>query len=114
MDGSWNFNFIGTLKYQGIYPDHKNQSFDPDHEGRAGWTSGQILSALEDGLAKIDTRDFDLFSSPGGNDLLLGVPYDDMMANVNATIVVLQDTNPEVTIIQGQMAPIHYDLLTQP
>ena len=114
VDGGWDFDFIGTIKDQGIYPDYNSQSFDPDHEGRAGWTSGQILTALEDGLATIDTPDFVLFSSPGGNDLLLGVPYDDIMANVNAIIDVLQDANPEVTIILEQMAPIHSDLITQP
>ena len=40
VDGSWNFDFIGTIKDQGTYPDYKSQSFDPDHEGRTGWTSG--------------------------------------------------------------------------
>ena len=71
------------------------------------------MTALEEGLAKIDTPDFVIFSSPGGNDLLLVVPYDDIMANVNAIIDVLQDANPKVTIILEQMAPIHSDLINQ-
>ena len=106
------FDFVGTQNDLASYPDYNGQRFDADHEGRGGWTSGQILSEINDWLDQIDTPDIVLFSSPGGNDALEGLSYDAAVEHVNAIIDAIQASNPNVTIIIEQMAPAHSDQMT--
>jgi hypothetical protein len=49
--------------------------------------------------------DIVLFSSPGGNDLLNDLPYVDVIENVNAIIDLLQQVNPNITIVIELLAP---------
>jgi lysophospholipase L1-like esterase len=104
-DGEWEFDFIGTVDDRASYPAYSGMEFDVDHEGRGGWTSGQILAGIEGWLEEAGTPDIVLFSSPGGNDALQGLSFDNALDNVNEIIDIIQSTNPNVTIIIEQMAP---------
>lgn len=109
---NWTFDFIGTQSDEASYPEFNSMSFDKDHEGRSGWTSGQIINGLSGWLNETGAPDIVLFSSPGGNDALGGLPYDLAVENINAIIDILQANNPDVTIIIEQMAPGRSDIMT--
>ena len=53
-----------------------------------------------------------LFSSPGGNDALQGLSYDNAISNINAIIDILQTKNPNVTIIVESLAPGNTNIMT--
>ena len=46
-----------------------------------------------------------LFSSPGGNDMLEGLDFDNAASNINQIIDELRAANPEVIIVIEVMAP---------
>lgn len=108
----WTFDFIGTQSDNASYPAFSSENFDIDHEGRGGWTSGQILDGLNDWLTEVGTPDIVLFSSPGGNDALEGLPFEDAVENINNIIDIIQAKNPNVTIFIEQMAPGRSDIMT--
>ena len=107
IDGGWTFDFVGTRGDEGVYPEYEGNTFDADHEGRGGWTSGQILEGINDWLNLASAPDIVLFSSPGGNDALQGLSYADALTNVRAIIATIQTANPNVTIVIEQLAPAH-------
>ncbi|MEM9819572.1 MAG: GDSL-type esterase/lipase family protein [Bacteroidota bacterium] len=111
-DNTWDFDYIGTLEDEATYPSFSGADFDPEHEGRGGWTSGQILEGIEGWLDQAGAPDIVLFSSPGGNDALTALPYDQTVSNINAIIDILQAANPNITILIEQMAPGRSDLMT--
>ena len=104
-NNGWEFDFMGTVQDDASYPNINGQSFDTDHEGRGGFTSGQILSGIEEWLNEAGSPDIVLFSSPGGNDALQNLSYSEAVANINAIIDAIQAKNPNVTILIEQMAP---------
>lgn len=112
IDGGFTFDYIGTQNDNSNYPDFSGSSFDVDHEGRGGWTSGQILQGIEGWINQSGAPDVVLFSSPGGNDALQNLSYTDAIANVNAIIDIIQTANPNVTIVIEQMAPARSDVMT--
>jgi lysophospholipase L1-like esterase len=112
MADGWSFDFIGTQSDRAAYPPVDGRSFDPDHEGRGGWTSGLILRELEAWLERTGPPDVVLLSSPGGNDALQNLPFAQTTANVSAIVDVLQAANPNVTILVEQMAPGRADVMT--
>jgi len=109
---NWTFDFIGTQSDEATYPAFANSEFDIDHEGRGGWTSGQILSGIGAWLNETGSPDIVLFSSPGGNDALEGLPFTQAVNNINSIIDKLQANNPNVTIIIEQMSPGRTDIMT--
>jgi hypothetical protein len=109
---NWSFDYIGTQSDGTSYPVFNNRNFDIDHEGRAGWTSEQILNEINNWLAQTDMPDIVLYSSPGGNDALQNLPYNQVISNINAIINVLQKENPNVIIVIEQLAPLRSDLMT--
>tara|TARA_B100000809_G_scaffold143163_1_gene140696 strand:- start:663 stop:1394 length:732 start_codon:yes stop_codon:yes gene_type:complete len=109
---SWTFDYVGTQTDEASYPMFNNLDFDIDHEGRAGWTSGQILSDINNWLAETGAPDIVLFSSPGGNDALQNLPYDQMLLNISGIVDALQNANPDVIIIIEQLAPARSDVMT--
>jgi hypothetical protein len=111
VENDLTFDFIGGETDYASYPGYNGLTFDPDHEGRGGWTSGQILEGLPDWLAEIEVPDIVLFSSPGGNDALNSMPYEDAIVNIKATLDVLQAQNPNVIIFIEQMAPARSDTM---
>ncbi|MEL6191673.1 MAG: GDSL-type esterase/lipase family protein [Bacteroidota bacterium] len=112
VDGGYTFDYIGTVGDESSYPSYSNMNFDLDHEGRGGWTSGQILNGIEGWLTQAGTPDIVLFSSPGGNDGLTNSSYDQAVSNVNEIIDIIQTANPNVTIIIEQLAPARSELMT--
>ena len=108
----WAVDFIGTQSDDAAYPELASRSFDTDHEGRSGWTSGDILADLGGWLAETGSPDIVLVSSPGGNDLLEGLDYGQTLANINGIIDLLQQDNPGVTVIVEQPAPGRSDFMT--
>ena len=113
IENNWTFDFIGTQNDPGSYPVVENLNFDPDHQGRGGLTSGDILDQLENDLDQTGGPDIVLFSSPGGNDGLQNLPYDEAISNINQIVDVLQEVNPNVTLIIEQMAPGRTDIMTE-
>lgn len=111
-ENDWTFDFIGTKSDDESYPAFSNENFDINHEGRIGWTSGEILSGLNGWLNQTGSPDIVLFSSPGGNDILNGQNYDQTISNVNEIIDTLQANNPNVTIIIEQPAQGRSDFMT--
>lgn len=112
IDGEWTFDYIGTQSDNASYSSYNGNDFDNDHEGRGGWTSGQILEGLNGWLNQTGPPDIVLFSSPGGNDGLNQLPYEQAVSNINAIIDVLQENNSNVTIIIEQMSPGRSDIMT--
>lgn len=113
-ENNLSFDFIGTKTDNADYPLFNNEEFDKDHEGRIGWTSGEILENLELWLNQTGSPDIVLLSSPGGNDALEGLPYNQAVSNINSIVDILQINNPNVTIIIEQMAPGHSNLASTP
>ncbi len=111
-EDNWTFDFIGTQSDEASYPVFNGQNFDMDHEGRGGWTSGQILDELNEWLSQTGSPDIVLFSSPGGNDILESLDYNQTISNINAIIDVLQADNSNVTIIIEQSAQGRSDFMT--
>ncbi|MEO0787735.1 MAG: GDSL-type esterase/lipase family protein [Bacteroidota bacterium] len=112
VDANYTFDYIGTREDDANYPEFSGVEFDDDHEGRGGWTSGQILDGIADWISLTGSPDIVLFSSPGGNDMLQGRPYDEAINNINEIIDILQADNPNVTIIIEQLAPGMSDIMT--
>ena len=46
IENNKSFDYIGTQTDDASYPMFNNMDFDTDHEGRGGWTSGEILANL--------------------------------------------------------------------
>ena len=108
----WSFDLIGTEYDFSDYPDLNNANFDADHQGNSGFTAADIAGGIESWLQQTGPPDIVLFSSPGGNDALLGMPYDSVVININYIIDVLQISNPNITILIEQMAPARSDEMT--
>ncbi|MEM8927589.1 MAG: GDSL-type esterase/lipase family protein [Bacteroidota bacterium] len=112
VDNGANFDYIGTQEDEASYPIYNNRSFDMDHEGRGGWTSGQIFNEIASWIAQTGVPDIVLFSSPAGNDALEGLSYEAALININGIIDAIQAVNPNVTIIIEQLAPARSDQMT--
>jgi lysophospholipase L1-like esterase len=112
VEAGIDFDYIGSQKDDAFYPDQNGQEFDRDHEGRGGYTSAQIRAGLKTWLEQAGTPDIVLFSSPGGNDALQGKPYDGVIENIHAIIDILQESNPDVTILIEELAPAHSMAMT--
>jgi len=111
-ENNYTFDLIGTQSDNAYYPPFNSEDFDNDHEGRGGWTSGQILGGLADWLNETETPNVVLLSTPGGNDALQELPYENAVENINDIIDIIQADNPNVTIIIEQMAPGRSDIMT--
>lgn len=111
-ENNWTFDFIGTRTDRASYPSLNGENFDPDHEGRSGWTSAEILEGLDAWLEQTGAPDVVLFSSPGGNDILNGGEYSQTLSNINSIIDLLQANNPNITILIEQAAPGRSSFMT--
>lgn len=104
-ENQWEFDFMGSQTDPASYPAIHNDSFDRDHEGHSGWTSDEIVAGLPSWLEQVGAPQIVLFSSPGGNDMLQGLPYDDAASNIYSVIEQLRVANPNVVILIEKMAP---------
>ena len=112
LDNGWTFDYIGTMTDPASYENYSGKEFDKDHEGHGGYTSRQILSNITGWISSAGIPDIVLFSSPGGNGALEGLPVDDAIKNINGIIDVIQASNPDVTIFIEQPASGHSDIMT--
>lgn len=113
IENGWTFDYIGTRSDNASYPSFNGKNFDIDHEGRGGFTSGEILDGINAWLDETGAPDVVLFSSPGGNDILNGgFSFNETISNINAIIDILQEKNPKVTIIIEQLAPGRSSFMT--
>ncbi len=112
IENNWEFDFIGTQKDNANYPNINSLTFDNDHEGRGGWTSGQIADHIDNWIEEEGSSDIVLFSSPGGNDALQNLPFDEAILNIRNIINSLQEKNPNITIIIEKPAPGRTSLMT--
>lgn len=113
VDSNWSIDYIGTVADKTKYPEYLGRTFDPDHEGHGGWSSGELLEQVDNWLSVAGPPDIVLFSSPGGNDALRKLPYNEALENVNATIDAIQAANPKVVILIEQLAPAREQAMTQ-
>lgn len=111
VDGKHSFDLIGTQLDDAPYPTHNGLKFDGDHQGWGGRTSGEILSMLQASIDAAGAPDIVLFSTPGGNDALQDLSYDQAVVNSNLIIDMLQKANSNVTIIIEQPAPAHSSMM---
>jgi len=102
IENEWTFDYIGTRSDNSSYDIVNGQVFDNNYEGRGGWTSGDILDGISGWLEETGSPDIGLFSTPGGNDALENLPYDQTIENINGIIDELQETNPNVIIFIEQ------------
>ncbi len=112
IENNWEFDFIGTQKDNANYPNINSLTFDNDHEGRGGWTSGQIADHIDNWIEEEGSSDIVLFSSPGGNDALQNLPFDEAILNIRNIINSLQEKNPNITIIIEKPAPGRTSIMT--
>ncbi|TXD53216.1 hypothetical protein [Polaribacter sp. IC066] len=84
------FDFIGTQSDEAFYPTFTKRTFDIDHEGRSGWTSGEILNIITNSLNQTGTPDIVLYSAPVGNDALQNLPYEQAILNIKAIVTALK------------------------
>lgn len=111
--GGWDFDYIGTRTDDARYDTFADLPFDLDHEGRGGWTSGEILEGIGGWLDAVGSPSIVLFSSPGGNDILNGsASINEIISNINEIIDILQARNPDVTIIIEELAPVKSSFMT--
>lgn len=103
IENDWSVDFIGTQCDNYNYD--SSVEIDRNHEGRGGWTSGQINNRIDTWLNKLPQPDIVLLSSPGGNDALNGMSYDNAIENIKSIISKLQNNNPNITIFIEKMAP---------
>lgn len=114
VENETDFDFVGTNIDEAQYVDYLGISFDKDHEGWSGLTSGEIKRKLDNWLNQIQSPDIVLFSSPGGNDALMNRSYDKAIENIQEIIDLFQANNPNVTIIVESMAPGKTEIMEEP
>lgn len=112
IENGWTFDYIGTQSDDASHPTFNNNNFDSYHQERGNWNSRQILDGLNNWLNQKGSPDIALFSTPGGNDILKGLDYNQTISNINAIIDVLQVNNPNVTIVIEQPAQGSSDFMT--
>mgnify|MGYP005676952275 CR=1 FL=1 len=105
-----NFDFIGTVKDKGFYPDNLGNVFDYDYEGRSGWTAEEIKNNIHGWIKKTGSPHIIVFSSPGGNDALINLPYESTISHINKIISIVQDYNNTCKIILELPAPSHSEI----
>lgn len=105
LDNGWTFDLVGDQTDGAAYPEYDNLSFDPDHAGVSGATSGQTLDRVRETISTENAPDIVLLGI-GGNDYLQGAGTpEEAIDNINEIIDHLQTANPEVVIFLEQIAP---------
>lgn len=111
VSNQWAFDFVGPVVNNETFPDYLGQSFDTDQAGYGGATTTTILNRLDQVIAATGAPDIVLLGI-GGNDLVRGIPVDEVLANINTIIDRFQALNPSVDIIVEQIAPGHSNFMT--
>lgn len=96
----YSVDFVGTLTDPYNYP----TSFDRDHEGVGGITSGQILLKISSVLDSVDTPNV-VCLGVGVNDLLwTDVSIDSIVQNISQIVSLTQRVNPECVFLLEKIA----------
>ena len=93
------YDFVGSLRNND--KGTPTVMFDWDHEGHGGWTTSDMLNAI-DGFAMAAQPDIVLIHL-GTNDVLKGLSPADAQANLSALIQSLRDINPSLKIVLAQI-----------
>ena len=106
--GGYDVNFVGST----TFPTFSSFSYDQNHEGHSGYTTGMELSgdSSNDPQAKLSnwlklyTPDIVLLHI-GTNDVIRQVPLSQRLSNVALIIDTLRADNPNVKILLAQIIP---------
>ncbi|HOT94457.1 MAG TPA: GDSL-type esterase/lipase family protein [Methanoregulaceae archaeon] len=105
VDAGYRVDFIGST----TQPNFSRFSFDQDHDGHGGYTTGMFLSyqgqePLREWLAASGAPDIVLLHI-GTNDAVWQVDHGTRLENLAVIVRILQETNPRVTILLAQIIP---------
>lgn len=95
----YDVDFVGSLHT----PEPPSGS-DPDNEGHAAYTTGQVLSELPSWLETYPAPDVALVHL-GTNDALADIPASRTVADLQGVIGALRARNPSMTILVAQIIP---------
>lgn len=98
------FDLAGNRKDAASYPEFMGKSFDPDHAGVSGYTTTDVLNAMNDIRAAVADPDIILLGI-GGNDLLDDESVENTINNIRDIIVGFRASEDSVIIILEQIAP---------
>lgn len=117
VENNWQVDFVGSRRDEATYPSVMGQSFDNDHEGTGGATTGDIIQTL-DRLPASFAPEVVLLGI-GGNDLIdeegitASSPYvRTILGNIDQIIDLLQARNDSVYIFLEQIAPGTTDFMS--
>ncbi len=113
IDSGVDFDLVGSYCDEAMYPSYMDFSFDGNHEGIGGNTSGDILNRIDQWLPIVQEATHVLISSPGGNDALEGLDFQNALDNIHLIIDTMQAVNPSITILIEQLAPARSEAMTQ-
>ena len=111
ISNQWNIDYVGTQNDNTSYPLFLGNTFDPDHEGIGGFKTQDILDNIDSVLENSEIPDVVLLGI-GGNDLVRGVPVAEAISNINQTIDILQNKNPNIIIFLERIAPGRSNVMT--
>ncbi len=117
-NGSWRYYLAGQLDAGGFdvdfvgsttFPTYTRFSFDQDHDGHGGYTTGMLLSygetePLKAWMAAYGPPDVVLLMI-GTNDALLQVPLADRLQNLRGIVAQLRAKSPNVRILVAKIIP---------
>jgi lysophospholipase L1-like esterase len=95
----YDVDFVGSLNLPAA-----PAGSDPDNEGHAAYTAGQVLGELPSWLEKFPPPQVALVHL-GTNDVLGSVPASQTVADLAAIVGVLRSRNPSMTILVAQIIP---------
>lgn len=103
--GGFDVDFVGST----TFPTYTRFSFDQDHDGHGGYTTGMLLSyneaePLKAWMAAYGPPDVVLLMI-GTNDALLQVDLDQRLANLRGIVAQLRGRSPNVAILLAKLPP---------
>lgn len=90
------FDLLGPLEDDTTYPNFLNKSFDDDHAGVGGDTTVDIINRFNDALLT-GIPDIVLLGI-GGNDITSGRSIDQVIANIDQILTLIQEANPNAVV----------------
>ena len=107
VDAGIVFDFVGSQSTNSggdpIWPDHAGQTFDPDHEGHAGWRADEIRDGLPTWLVGY-TPDIVLLHI-GTNDAFQNQSTSTTVDEIKQIIDALRVDNPNVVVLLAKLIP---------
>lgn len=98
------FDFTGTRNDTKSYPEYNGQQFDPNHEGKLGDRTDQVLDRVTVIIDMApETLGDVVLLSVGGNDLYQGISGSDAASNIALIVDKLQAHNSSITIFIEQI-----------